>query len=133
MEDIRIRKFSAMGDEGDSFLGMSCITNELESWPLIEPEYFYNEYPEEAKRDDIWYVGFAYAAPDAGRAVLPALLAAMYPLSKNGITVMDFCTYNEDAKLPEYTRRILSRINPLVGMHRKDAQNFWCIDFKGEA
>lgn len=124
-----IRKFIVV--DGDDFLGMSCITNDLHSWPLIEPEFFYHRFPAEAIRNDIWYIGFAFAVPGVREPVLPALLKAMYPLSKDGISIMDFCTFNVDRGLPAYVEGILKGINPLVGMHAEDAQEFWTIDFKG--
>ncbi len=129
MDNWRIRKFVAKDSSTGEFLGLSTITNHLEAWPLISPAYFEANYPDEYARGDVWYIGFAFAT---GRelSVLPALLKAMYPLSCKGISVMDFCTVNVDRGLPGYTRKILEKINPAVGMHRIDAQEFWAIDFQ---
>jgi hypothetical protein len=129
MADTAIRKFIAV--DGNDFLGMSCITNDLHAWPLIEPEFFANRFPMEAMRNDIWYIGFAFAVPGVRQPVLPDLLKAMYPLSCGGISIMDFCTFNVDRKLPNYVKSILKDVNPLVGMHLEDAQEFWAIDFRG--
>lgn len=127
MQDPRIWKFVAT-DDGE-FVGLSTITNDLEAWPLISPDYFRANYPAESARQDVWYIGFAFAVANR-RAVLPYLLGAMYPLSHKGVSIMDFCTENVDRGLPEYTRGILEKVNPDVGMHLIDAQEFWAIDFQ---
>jgi hypothetical protein len=112
-------------------VGMSVLTNELEAWPLISPQYFAKRWPEHFKRSAIWYVGFVGVAPRYAHA-FRQLVSDMYThvIGCNGIAVMDFCSYNVSLRrLPEITLKLLGWINPAAGMEIADSQTFVVYSF----
>jgi hypothetical protein len=121
---------------GGHMQGLSVITQRLEQWPLIAPEYFERHFPGQYAARRIFYVGFVAVKPE-GRTqqLFPRIIRAMYGpvIAVNGIAVMDFCAINVDAyDIPKATTMILQRLNPLAGGHMLDRQEFWAWDFEGQ-
>ena len=135
--DQRIRKFLAYDHEGH-LVGISTITNDLDAWPLISPPYFRLNWPDRYEREAIWYIGFVGARAVEGENVFAALIEAMSPLvfDSDGITAMDFCSYNEDVRqMPRATRALLKRLHPspwAVEGRQVDTQATWVFRFDGE-
>lgn len=136
-EDPRIRKYFAVQPDGDP-VGLSTITNQLDAWPLISPEYFAHRFPDHYQRQAIWYIGYVGVdTTPTGRPRLHTfsqLIAAMYPqvIESDGLAVMDFCGYNIDVKhLPEVSRLVQHRLNPNVTGTVLDRQEFWAFRFDG--
>lgn len=130
--DKRVSKYVAI-DSGE-VVGLSTITNDLESWPLISPQYFERHYPAHYRDGRIWYVGFVCVKrdPRPSRTLFVDLIAAMYPsvIESDGIAVMDYCSFNADVLgLPDAARNILHRINPSVRMLAIDEQSFYAYSF----
>jgi hypothetical protein len=132
MVDDRVQKWVAFNDEG-RIIGMATITNHLDSWPLVSPQYFAKHYPDQYERRAIWYIGFVGCNAEGTRAhAFRDLIAQMQPQveASDGVFVQDFCTYNVGVRrLPDATRAILRRINPTVQFGRIDAQEFWAGSF----
>lgn len=130
--DKRVQKWIAFNDDGH-IIGMSTITNDLDSWPLVSPAFFEKTYPEQFRRQAIWYIGFVGCNPEGTRAhAFRDLIALMYPQveASDGVFVQDFCTYNVGVRrLPDATRAILRRINRTVQFGRIDSQEFWAGSF----
>jgi hypothetical protein len=136
MGDKRIRKFIARDDDG-SMVGLAVITNDLEAWPLISPQYFARRWPEHAEQGRIWYVGFVAVrqSPRPAPGVFAEIVRAMYQpvIDSQGIAVMDYCLYNIETRgLAVASLRILERINIDVTTEIIDAQYFYGYRFDGQ-
>ncbi len=131
MADARVQKWMALSDDGH-IIGMATITNYLEAWPLVSPEFFARRYPRQYERRAIWYIGFVGCNADGTRGhAFRELITRMQPQveESDGIFVQDFCVHNVGRSLPAATRAILRRINPTVEFDRIDAQEFWAGSF----
>jgi hypothetical protein len=136
MNDKSIRKFVA-SDDGGGMVGLAVITNDLEAWPLISPQYFARRWPEEAEQGRIWYVGFVAVRqnPRPRPHLFAEIIRAMYQpvIDSQGIAVMDYCLYNVQTRgVPAAAHRILERINPEVTTGIIDAQYFYGYRFDGQ-
>lgn len=131
-ETSRISKFLDTTDDG-TIIGMSVITNDLYTWPLISPRYFQRHWPHHFDQESIWYIGFVGVdrTLGVGRTTFSDLIGAMYPrvADSDGIFVMDFCTENVNRRLPALTRRVVGNLNPATILEQVDAQTFWVGQF----
>lgn len=128
MQDQRIVKFFAY--DGGILQGMSVVTNELEAWSLISPAYFKRRYPDQYGAMQVWYIGYVGALRKASPATFGALLAAMYEHVKDGISFMDFCSYNVDERnLASLSHLMMKRIDKTICTEKVDAQEFWMMSF----
>jgi hypothetical protein len=131
LSDRRIEKHIAMNDLG-RVLGFSVITNRLDRWPLVSPEYFAARHPREYAAGHIWYVGFVGTLPN-GLSVFQGLLDSMTAGRRdNGLFYMDFCAYNVDRRIVALCERRLAGIDSRVTMRRADDQSFWLTTFGAE-
>ena len=125
-------------DHDGRIVGLSTLTNTLTAWPLISPEFFARTFPDYYERDAIWYCGFvgvdrfSSIKPVHGfRALVCEMLEDIH--SNNGMTVMDFCTYNVARKrLPHITQALLTSLYPKTTAGRIDSQEFWAYRFDGQ-
>ena len=128
--DPHVLKFYVHDDTGD-LAGIAVLTQDLDAWPLISPQYFARRWPEHYSRRAIWYVGFVGVLP--GRAHgFRELVANMYThiISNNGIAVMDCCTYNVTRRrLPAATLKLLGWLNPHADVETADTQSFFVYRF----
>lgn len=131
-DTLMIKKFLATNDAG-RLLGMSVITNDLSTWPLISPHYFARHWPDHYHRDAIWYIGFVGVDREvAGTGhVFRDLITAMYPYvhDSQGLFVMDYCATNIDRGIPRLTERVVTGINPAAVLQEVDRQSFYVGHF----
>ncbi|MEU4428377.1 hypothetical protein AB0F81_47815 [Actinoplanes sp. NPDC024001] len=132
MADKRADKYLALDAEGQ-LVGMGVQTTDLESVPLISPDYFEYHWPELFAQRRLFYVTFVGSRKSArGAGVFVALLRAMYaPIGEvNGRVFVDICSYNEERHaLPRMIAMILSRAAGRAQPTRLDAQSFWMYEF----
>jgi hypothetical protein len=132
MADPQVEKFLIWGADG-SLQGLSTMTNQLSSMPLVSPEYFSRRWPERYQAGLIYYIGFLGVHPDShGTGVFGDLVRAMTePVSLvEGLAVIDVCTYNKDRlHLPRAIRWLASTWAPSVEMTDLDAQTYVGYDF----
>src|ERR1700710_487718 len=57
MLDARVDKYLIFNTEGD-LMGVGTITNQLESMPLVSPDYFEDRWPERYRAGHVFYIGF---------------------------------------------------------------------------
>lgn len=126
--DARISKYLAY--EGGGLVGMSTLLNDLDAWPLLSPAYFRNLFPEHYEANQIWYVGFLGARPEAVH-VFAGLVGEMFPRVRGGITAMDFCTWNVLRNLPRVTLLMLLRLDKNAQFALLDAQSTYAYRFDG--
>jgi hypothetical protein len=122
-------------------VGLSCITNDLESWPLISPEYFARHYPEHYDAGAIWWIGYVGVRPgQPGSAHLfRDLIAEMYPYvrdsetatGRRGIWGQDFCGYNvQMRRMIERSKAVVEHIHGApISFTRIDEQVFVLGEF----
>lgn len=137
--DPRIVKYIAYGDDGAP-IGQSCITDDLDAWPLISPEYFEARWPDLYRTRRIFYVGYVGAHVDARvrtnrYGVFGALLAEMAPrvVDVAGVAVMDVCARNLwKPDVPAGAGRVLAALSDRLRFGPIDRQEFWAYRFDGE-
>lgn len=123
--DRRVLKFYVHDQDGH-LAGMSVLTQHLDAWPLISPQFFARRWPEHYARKAIWYVGFTGVTARQPHG-FRELVRDMYThISSNaGIAVMDCCTHNSARlRLPLITLKLLAGINPAASMQTADSQSF---------
>ena len=132
MADARVTKFLLWGADG-SLQGLSTMTNNLRSMPLVSPEYFAHRWPERYAAGLVFYIGFLGVHPDShGTGVFGDLVRAMTePVARReGLAVIDVCTYNKDKlHLPRAIRWLASTWASHVEMADIDAQTYVGYDF----
>lgn len=131
-KDSRITKLVARDGDG-RLVGIACVTNVLEAWPLLAAPYYQRHFPDHYTRQAIWYVGFLGVLPRRSH-VFRGLVEVLYDIvnSNQGLVGMDFCTFNEDFRnLPSVTRNVLLRWNEQTQMLRMDSQTTWVYRFDG--
>lgn len=128
--DARVTKYLAY-DSDDKVVGVSTLLNDLDAWPLLEPEYFRWKFPQQFEDGQVWYIGFVCTMPAAGVHVFTALVYEMLPRVVGGVACMDFCTANVDRRLPDITLVALLRKEPSVQVACLDAQSTYAFRFDG--
>lgn len=132
MADSRVEKYLLVDDDG-VLQAMSTMTNRLHAMPLVSPEYFARRWPERYQAGLVYYIGFLAVHPDChGTGVFGDLVRAMTePVSqREGLAVIDVCTYNKDRlHLPRAIRWLASTWATSVEMADLDAQTYIGYDF----
>jgi GNAT superfamily N-acetyltransferase len=132
MADQLVDKFLLWGDDG-SLQGLSTMTAHLRSMPLVSPEYFERRWPERYAAGLVFYIGFLGVHPDShGTGVFGDLVRAMTEsvARREGLAVIDVCTYNNDKlHLPRAIRWLASTWASHVEMADIDAQTYVGYDF----
>lgn len=132
--DDRITKLVARDGTGE-LVGIGAVTNVLEAHPLVSAPYYARLFPDHYGRKALWYVMFVGVrprAPHVFRAIVERLYALTMSVGGDGVALMDFCSFNEEArKLPEATEKMLSRWDPNTERVRLDAQTTWGYRFDG--
>jgi hypothetical protein len=125
--DTRVLKYLAYDEDG-SLGGLSTYSNQLETMPLISPQYFERRWPEHFAEGRVWYCGFVAVHP-AGNGAFPVVVEAMYRHveKEGGVIALDVCQYNDDRfRLPKAINLMLSRIsNGVVRPELADSQQYW--------
>jgi hypothetical protein len=134
MADGRIQKYLAL-DSAGSLVGLSTYTNQLDSMPLISPDYFARRWPQQYAAGRIWYVGFvAVRAGARGTGVFLSLVGSMYRTADNGVIALDICRHNEqEYGLPAAVHKMLDRLSGGARSERLDAQSYWAYEFPANA
>jgi GNAT superfamily N-acetyltransferase len=132
MADALVDKYLAWGDDG-SLQGLSTMTAHLHSMPLVSPEYFARRWPERYEAGLVFYIGFLGVRPDShGTGVFGELVRAMTePVARReGLAVIDVCTYNKDRlHLPRAIRLLASTWASHIEMADIDSQTYIGYDF----
>lgn len=128
--DDRITKYIARSRRDETLVGLSVMTDDLEAWTLVAPEFFKRVWRDRP----VFYVGFVAAAGAPG--AYAALVAKMYErvIAVDGIAVMDFCDHNvQRLGIVRKVDVLLKRINPNARGAIVDSQHFHAWDFRGDA
>jgi ribosomal protein S18 acetylase RimI-like enzyme len=133
MADARVAKYLIYDGEG-VLQGLGTITNQMESMPLVSPEYFEARWPERFAQGRVYYIGFVGVHPHAhGSGIFAELVKAMTSMvaACDGIAILDVCRHNlKTLHLPRMISILASSWAPHVEMVDLDAQTYIGYDFK---
>ena len=134
MADARVLKYFCYDDAGVLY-GLSTCTNQLESMPLLSPEYFKRRWPTLFEQRKIYYCGFLAVERCArGTVAFSELIEAMYltASSGDGMIGMDVCRHNGDRRMAKVIETMLHRLSGGTRAECMDQQSYWMYEF-GEA
>jgi hypothetical protein len=113
MRDERVVKYVARGATGEA-LGLTTLTNQLDSVPWISPEYFAERYPEQWARGAVYYLGFTLAHPSQRhlRFIETIIMVGIRSLvPERAVVAFDVCAFNNQAL--HFTERVASALLPI--------------------
>jgi hypothetical protein len=132
MKDERVWKYRGY-DPGDPLrvTALATFSNELESMPLISPEYFAHHWPQLYLERRVWYLGFFAVDPtDRGSGLFAEVIGQLWErvLDTGGIAVLDICRRNEQRGLAAAIHRTLLGLTPQMRASRADEQTYWVYE-----
>jgi hypothetical protein len=130
MLDERVVKYVARG-HGDQALGLTTLTNQLESVPWVSPDYFAEHYPDHWARDAVYYLGFTLAHPSQRhlRFIETIIMIGMQSLAlEHAMVAYDVCAFNNlELKFNERVADALSDFPATFEL--LDTQYYSCVTF----
>ena len=131
MHDPRVHKYVAWNDAGEA-IGMSTLTNHLETVPWISPAYFRHHYPEHFARGAVYYIGFTLVRRAQRMShVFQAMISRMGDVlaEAQAIVGWDICAHNDDSySFGEHAARVLGRTGD-VTVRPIDRQTYYLGTF----
>jgi hypothetical protein len=131
MHDPRVHKYVAWDDEG-SAIGLTTLTNHLETVPWISPAYFRHHYPEHFARNAVYYIGFTLVRRQHRRGnVLQAMTHRLGTVLAEAQAVVgwDICAHNDDSfDFGTHAARVLGRTGH-VTVQPIDRQTYYLGEF----
>lgn len=128
MADERVVKVIGVGDDPTAVAALATYTNDLESMPLISPEYFAHRWPDLFATRRIWYLGFFAIRPEhRSTGVFEMVIEDMWQVVQagQGIAALDICRRNEKLGLAQAIEKTLAAVSPGVTASRVDEQAYW--------
>ena len=135
MADERVWKYRAVEPKG-MITALATFTNQLESMPLISPDFFAHHWPRLYEAHSIWYIGFFAIHPDhRSSGVFERVIAHMWRQVResHGIALLDIAWRNEVIGLPDGIHRVLQTLTPGMRTTRLDDQTYWLYEPPAEA
>ncbi len=128
MADSRVMVYLAQRSDG-LIAGIATITRDLESMPLVSPEFFAARWPEHYAAGRCWYVGFVGVrrSEQGGGAfqLIVSTVAAQFGRG-GGVLVLDVPQRNmTDLHVPRAVKRIADAVMAQVDYEMVDAQGYW--------
>ncbi|WP_134766540.1 hypothetical protein [Nocardioides sp. 1609] len=131
MEDPRVAKYVAR-DAAGTAIGMSTLTNQLETVPWISPAYFRHHYPEQFARDAVFYIGFTLVQREHRRSrAFQAMIHRIGTVLAEAQAVVgwDICAFNDDdLSFGRHAARVLGRTGD-VSVVTIDRQTYYAGTF----
>lgn len=133
MTDARVAKYIAW-DEDWQPLGITTISNDLDTVAWISPEFYAARYPEHFARRALYYIGFALAHPGKRRqgvflTMLDAILARF--ARESAVCLYDICEHNNEAMNFADVVRMRGEHVTDVTVRELDAQTYYGARFHG--
>lgn len=97
MHDPRVSKYVAWED--GEVIGMTTLTDHLETVPWISPAYFAHHYPDQWARGAVYYLGFTLVKKTRREShVFQAMIeaATRLILEQRAVCAWDMCYYNDE-------------------------------------
>jgi hypothetical protein len=130
MRDERIDKYVAW-DSGAA-VGLTTLTDDLDSLPWIEPAFYLERHPRQAARRAVYYLGYTLVDPDprahtfqAFRSMAHALLERV--AAQHGVLAYDVSGYNTEGQVGRMITSLLRRFGARV--EAADTQVFYTAEF----
>ena len=133
MSDERIDKYLAWGDEGEP-VGLTTLTTHLEAIPWISPQFFAARYPEQWRRNAVYYLGFTLVHRQRRQTrIFRAMVERIVELlvAERAVCAWDICAFNDEVLgLNDNIERILHGCSdvPVVPI---DRQTYYAGTFHG--
>jgi hypothetical protein len=130
MADERVWKYRGVTSTGE-ISALATFTNDLDSMPLISPDYFAHHWPQLYKEHRIWYIGFFVIDPKHRRSgIFERVIAHMWQqvVHSRGIALLDIARRNEEVGLPDGIQRVLLSLSPGMQATRLDEQTYWLYE-----
>jgi hypothetical protein len=132
MADERVLKyFSTDADRSSAVSALATFTNDLESMPLISPDYFAHRWPALFADRRIWYLGFFAVKPShRSTGIFEGVIDRMWQnvVASDGMGALDICRHNDEAGLPQAIHRALDSFTDGVRVSRIDEQAYWIFE-----
>jgi hypothetical protein len=128
MADDRVQVYLARHLDG-SIAAIATLANDLESMPLVSPDFFRARWPEHYDAGRCWYVGLVGVRPSeqgggAFQLIVGTVAATLGP--RGGVLVLDVPQRNIDTfHVPQAVKRIADVVVRGVTMEMVDAQSYW--------
>ncbi len=114
LDNPDVWKYVAVDPQG-GLAGLTTLTNDVSSMPWISPEYFQHRYPEEWRRQAVYYVGITLVRPDMRRDRVFAMMAKHVGeriADARGVLGYDICGHNDrERSLGRATAKILNTVS----------------------
>lgn len=131
MHDPRVHKYVAWDGAGRP-IGLSTLTNDLETVPWISPAYFRHHYPEQTARKAVYYIGFVLVEREHRKShVFQEMIHAMGEVlvAADAVVGWDICAHNDDSfSFGEHAARVLGRAGD-VTVSSIDRQTYYAGTF----
>jgi hypothetical protein len=131
MHDPRVHKYVAWSEDGTA-IGLSTLTNHLETVPWISPAYFRHHYPEHFARNAVFYCGFTLVQRAQRMShVFQAMIARMGDVlvATQAVVGWDICAHNDEGfAFGEHAARVLGRTGD-VTVRPIDRQTYYVGTF----
>lgn len=131
MLDERVVKYVARNDAGDP-LGLTTLTNAIDSVPWVSPDYFEEHYPDHWARGAVYYLGFTLAHPSQRHLqfIETVIMVGMQGLaSERAVIAYDICAFNNQHL--RFNERIAGLLDKFPAAHLElvDTQYYSCVTF----
>jgi hypothetical protein len=133
MRDLRVWKYVAWADDG-SPVGLSTLTRHLETIPWISAPYFANKYPDHARRNAIYYLGFSLVNTRQRRSrVFDDMISTVVErlVADQAVCGYDICAYNDQVLRLGCNIDSLLRRRADVQVEAVDRQTYYSAIFSG--
>ena len=127
MADERVWKYRGVTTTGE-ISALATFTNDLDSMPLISPDYFAHHWPQLYKEHRIWYIGFFVIDPKHRRSgIFERVIAHMWQqvVESAGIALLDIGRRNEEVGLPDGIHRVLLSLTPGIMLYGGSGLGFY--------
>ncbi|MFV2012729.1 GNAT family N-acetyltransferase [Micromonospora sp. LOL_027] len=132
LSDTRVLKYLGRDDRSPDLLtALATFTNELESMPLISPDYFAHRWPDLYAQRRIWYIGFFAVHPQyRGSGIFESVIADMWQRvqDSDGVAALDICRRNDQIGLGRAIHQTLGTLTEGARATRLDEQTFWLYE-----
>ncbi|MFV2021364.1 hypothetical protein [Micromonospora sp. LOL_023] len=132
LSDKRVLKYLGRDPQRtDQVAALATFTNELDSLPLISPDYFAHRWPDLYAQQRIWYIGFFAIHPQSrGSGLFEAVIADMWQrvAATNGIAALDICRRNDEIGLGRAIQQTLMSLTEGMRASKMDEQTYWLYE-----
>lgn len=121
-------------DRNNVAVGLSVYTNQLDAYDWIEPAYFEHRWPDQCKRNAVFYIIFVVTSGNSPMGTFNQLIATMGKAiaSAEGIGALDWSAARIARGLDAASRKIIARHMPLTNVVQ-DQQQFNIYEFDWDA